>query len=166
MKGDFTRDTFDPRNHFTRVLTQQGRVQLDADNNEQVAILWHYLRTLAADLIGPRGGPNANVGFEITLDRDNDTVTDLKIGPGRYYVDGILCENDGVGEGGEEVEVTYYDQPGYPLTGLVTSFPIIFLFSSISTFGKTTSRRSKTLISRKMRWAAPTRRHGPRWCGK
>jgi hypothetical protein len=57
MKGDFTRDTFDPRNHFSRVLMQQGRVQLDADWNEQVSILLHYLQTLAADLIGPHGGP-------------------------------------------------------------------------------------------------------------
>ena len=53
MKGDFSRNTFDPRKHFTRVLMQQGRVQLDADWNEQAAILLHYVRTLAADLIGP-----------------------------------------------------------------------------------------------------------------
>ena len=31
MKGDFTRDTFDPAKHFSRVLMQQGRVTLDAD---------------------------------------------------------------------------------------------------------------------------------------
>ena len=30
MKGDFSRDTFDPLKHFSRVLMQQGRVQLDA----------------------------------------------------------------------------------------------------------------------------------------
>ena len=47
MKGDFTRDTFDASNHFTRVLMQQGRVQLDADWNEQTAILLHYLQSLA-----------------------------------------------------------------------------------------------------------------------
>ena len=57
MKGDFSRQTFDPNQHFLRVLLQQGRVQLDADWNEQVAILLHYLQTLAADLIGPFGGP-------------------------------------------------------------------------------------------------------------
>ena len=38
MKGDFSRDTFDPAKQFTRVLMQQGRVQLDADWNEQIAI--------------------------------------------------------------------------------------------------------------------------------
>ena len=35
MPGDFSRDTFDSRNHFSGVLMQQGRVQLDADWNEQ-----------------------------------------------------------------------------------------------------------------------------------
>ena len=67
MKGDFTRDTFDPFRHFSRVLMQQGRVQLDADFNEQAAILLHYLRTLAADLIGPHGGPGNELGFEILI---------------------------------------------------------------------------------------------------
>jgi len=57
MKGDFTRYTFDRTRHFSRVLMQQGRVQLDADWNEQAAILLHYLRALAADMIGPFGGP-------------------------------------------------------------------------------------------------------------
>jgi hypothetical protein len=53
MKGDFSRDSFDPIRHFSRVLMQQGRVQLDADWNEQQSIVLHFLRTLARDLIGP-----------------------------------------------------------------------------------------------------------------
>ena len=57
MRGDFSRDTFDPRRHFSRVLMQQGRVQLDADWNEQTAILLRYLRTLAADVFGAHAGP-------------------------------------------------------------------------------------------------------------
>ena len=79
MKADFTRDTFNPLKHFSRVLMQQGRVQLDADWNEQTAILLHYLRSLGADLIGPHGGPadvedangqplEVNCGFEIITD--------------------------------------------------------------------------------------------------
>ena len=58
MKGDFTRVTFDPIKHFSRVLMQQGRVTLDADSNEQSAILLHYLRNLAKDIIGPYGAPD------------------------------------------------------------------------------------------------------------
>lgn len=123
MKGDFTRDTFNPAKHFLRVLMQQGRVQLDADFNEQTAILLHYMQTLAADLIGPHGGPEANLGFGIVTDvrsvthltkiekpalkdeqtsgtveqllsgREKDAI-DFVITKGRYYVDGVLCENE------------------------------------------------------------------------
>jgi Family of unknown function (DUF6519) len=119
MKGDFTRVTFDPINHFTRVLTQQGRVQLDADANEQTAILLHYLQTLAADLIGPHGGPATSVhGFQILFDiknRHNNTLSDLTIGSGRYYVDGILCENDAFDEKGAPLDaLSYYAQGDYP----------------------------------------------------
>ena len=51
MKGDFTRSTFNARKHFTRVLMQQGRVQVDADWNEQQAILQHRDQTTAGDVI-------------------------------------------------------------------------------------------------------------------
>ncbi|MFI5101932.1 MAG: DUF6519 domain-containing protein [Terriglobales bacterium] len=99
MKADLTRDTFHPLKHYARVLTQQGRVQLDADMNEQAAILLRYLHTLAADLIGPAGGPadpQGNVGFAIAP----LTVTpapnppDFQIGFGDYYVNGSLCQAD------------------------------------------------------------------------
>ena len=109
MKGDFSRVTFDPRKNFTRVLMQQGRVQLDADWNEQAAILLHYLQTLAADLIGPYGGPEKYWGFEIVpVSSANRKLTDLKIGNGRYYVDGLLCENVVGAE-----DVLYSKQPGF-----------------------------------------------------
>ncbi len=107
MKGDFTRNTFDPARQFTRVLMQQGRVQLDADWNEQAAIVLHYLQALAADLIGPHAGPQGNVGFQITPVEHGGTITDLQIGSGRYYVDGRLCENP--------IPVNYYQQANYPL---------------------------------------------------
>ena len=49
FRGDFTRDTYNPSKQFLRVFMQQGRVQLDADWNEQVSILLNYLQTLATD---------------------------------------------------------------------------------------------------------------------
>ncbi|MEK6336382.1 MAG: DUF6519 domain-containing protein [Acidobacteriota bacterium] len=58
MNGDISRITFNALNHYTSVVLQQGRVQMDADGNEQTAILLHYLRGLAADLIGQHGGPD------------------------------------------------------------------------------------------------------------
>ena len=93
MKADLTRDTFHPTKHYARVVMQQGRVQLDADWNEQASILLRYLQALAADLIGPAGGPQDNYGFGV-LPIDGSTPRDFQIGFGRYYVDGLLCEAD------------------------------------------------------------------------
>jgi hypothetical protein len=103
MKGDFSRISFDPKNHFSRVLLQQGRVTLDADPNESAAILLHYLRTLARDLIGPCGGPADALGFQLEISKADDGSPVLKISPGRYYVDGVLVENDS--------ELDYATQP-------------------------------------------------------
>ena len=119
MKGDFSRVTFDPRKNFTRVLMQQGRVQLDADWNEQAAILLHTLRSLSADLIGPFGGPAENLGFQIGgAEPSAGGKADLKIGKGHYYVDGLLCESPG--------EVLYSEQRNYAEPeSLPTQFPFL-----------------------------------------
>ncbi|MEU3567990.1 DUF6519 domain-containing protein [Kitasatospora sp. NPDC036755] len=132
MHADFSRLTFRPGKHYSAVLTQQGRVQLDADANEQAAIERYHLRTLAADLIGRRGGPAGAAGFAIDHVPGNHEVDDLTIGGGRYYVDGILCEayrpepgtavpdDGGDGDGGDDGSAaarqepavwTYWDQP-------------------------------------------------------
>ena len=87
MKGDFTRDTFNPRKNFTRVLRQQGRVTLDADSNEQTAILLHYLRTLTTDLIGPYAAPFDDAGFALTDERRSHHHRRP------LHVGGILVEN-------------------------------------------------------------------------
>lgn len=67
MKADLSRDTFDQQNNFLRVLMQQGRVQVDADWNEQTSILLHFLQSIARDLIGPHGGN----GFKVQLMNKN-----------------------------------------------------------------------------------------------
>jgi Family of unknown function (DUF6519) len=92
MDGDFSRTTFDPARHFSGVLQQQGRVQLDADWNEQVDIGLYQLRSFVADLLGPHAG--VGDAFKLaTLVRDGKPVPfDFSIGPGRYYVAGIACE--------------------------------------------------------------------------
>ncbi len=103
MRGDFSRETFDPLRHFSRVLVQQGRLQLDADSNEQSEILLHYLRTLATDLIGAHGGPGT--GFTIGMPAAGVKL-DFPIAAGRYYVEGVLVENDAA-------DLMYTKQPGY-----------------------------------------------------
>jgi len=93
VKADLTRNSFDPLKHFARVLMQQGRVQLDADWNEQAAILLHLLRRLAADQFGPALPARFGGGFRILpLTTTTQPPLDFGIEPGRFYVDGILCE--------------------------------------------------------------------------
>ncbi len=108
MKGDFTRVTFDFGKHYSRVLQQQGRVQLDADQNEASDIQLHFLRGLAADLIGPHGGPGNSFKISVEVVSGNPVSLDFRILPGDYYVDGILCENEGAGR-------LYTEQPDFPL---------------------------------------------------
>jgi hypothetical protein len=89
MAGDFSRSTFTPQKHYSGVLMQQGRVQLDADWNEQLAIQHHRTETEATDVIGTCGVPKTNDGFKVGMTPHG---TDLMIAPGRIYVDGLLCE--------------------------------------------------------------------------
>jgi hypothetical protein len=131
MKGDFTRNTFDPEKHYRDVLLQQGRVQVDADWNEQAELTARRDETTAADIIGDCGGPADGAAFGIV----NHITIPLAANPseqepietaraaqppggtiilptrsanfflsaGRYYVDGIQCEN--------EEELLYTRQP-------------------------------------------------------
>ena len=73
---------------------------VDADWNEQASILLNYLRTLATDIIGPYGGPTENCGFQLGY----DTTDGLTISQGRYYVNGVLAENN-------LTDCTYVTQP-------------------------------------------------------
>ena len=101
MKGDFSRQTFVKEQHYSGVLMQQGRVQVDADWNEQQAIEGYRTRTTTGDVVGLCGVPEESPGFAITVKGDL-----LLIGKGRYYVDGILVEN--------EKEVPFGRQPHLP----------------------------------------------------
>ncbi|MEH1951234.1 MAG: DUF6519 domain-containing protein [Nostoc sp.] len=123
FRGDFTRDTYDKSKHFLRVLMQQGRVQLDADFNEQTSILLNRLQTLAKDIFGLQGGPEENCGFEFIGNEEQiNNINNLKeeekqklkqrlqskgylISKGNYYVNGILCENDEF--------ISYFQQPDF-----------------------------------------------------
>lgn len=135
MNGDFSRITFDPQNQYSRVLMQQGRALLDADWNEQAAILNHALRTFIRDLLGSHWGVMDGSMTAMQVGSGNDTTTvisvanaptpiqnsflvrlrmqdnnqvtnDFSINPGHYYVDGILCENSQV--------INYTSQQGPP----------------------------------------------------
>ena len=105
MKGDFSRRTFDRAKHYSGVEMQQGRVQVDADWNEQAEIARHRVETEALDVIGPSGGPMFDAAFEILPESGLTTAekqslqgplkpNDVYLRPGRYYVDGKLLENE------------------------------------------------------------------------
>ncbi|TMJ11347.1 MAG: hypothetical protein E6G94_16230, partial [Alphaproteobacteria bacterium] len=110
MKGDFSRDSYRPESRFSRVVMQQGRVQLDSDWNEQNSILIGTIRALTRDLFGPYAGPAAECGFRIVtaenrqglpneaqaeveeaLKADKGSLgdEDMLILAGRYYVGGM-----------------------------------------------------------------------------
>jgi len=108
MKGDFTRSTFNKNRHYSSVRWQQGRVHVDADWNEEMDILAHWDRTTRRDVIGLCGGPagtdadgNPLAGFLI-----DTSDGELHISPGRYYVDGLLVEND--------ADISILQQPHLP----------------------------------------------------
>ncbi|WP_329569373.1 DUF6519 domain-containing protein [Streptomyces sp. NBC_01361] len=129
MHADLSRLTFHPERHYSAVVAQQGRVQLDADANEQTAIQLHQARTVAADLIGRYGGPRDAAGFRIEYVGGKHDIDTLYIHGGRYYVDGILLDADRPAPGtpvpdeaaedaedGEDTATppsywTYWDQP-------------------------------------------------------
>jgi len=67
MRGDFSRLTFRPDRHYSSVRLQQGRVQVDADWNEQVDIALHRDQTASGDVVGQAGTPLANAGFAIGM---------------------------------------------------------------------------------------------------
>jgi hypothetical protein len=115
MPGDYSRKTFNRKKHYSGVLMQQGRVQLDSDWNEQHDIQLYRTETEATDVIGKSGVPKKSDGFKIGVTPGGH---DLTISPGRIYDDGLLCELD--------QPATYTTQPYFPnpdFTALVTSPP-------------------------------------------
>lgn len=89
MKGDFSRIRLSRGKGYTSVLEQQGRVSLDADANEQRILDERLRRTETTDAIGQFGAPSGDAGFAITI-ASNGVI---QIGAGRYYVNGLQCEN-------------------------------------------------------------------------
>lgn len=130
MKSDNSRITFDPRKHYSGVRLQQGRVQIDADANEQSDIVNYRIETETGDVIGLCGAPMHYPAFHIVgtlagLSAEErellgntrpETGTakiptgfqfpDFLISAGRYYVDGISCENEQL--------ISYLTQPDFP----------------------------------------------------
>jgi hypothetical protein len=92
---DISRDSFDPLKNYTGVLLQQGRALVDAEWNEQVAVINHQMRKSFAELtksLGPCCG-------EIKPNDRGDGFR-VQMGNGSFFVDGVRCESK------REVEVS------------------------------------------------------------
>ncbi len=130
MSGDYSRHRFNPRNDFTGVKMQQGRVQLDADWNEWTDALDRRTRAETVDTFGVSpytgiGGvavvsPQTPDGFLIEVSGGSFTI-----GQGRMYVDGLLAENFGDEDGPQTFDpimselygqnpISYDHQPYHP----------------------------------------------------
>jgi hypothetical protein len=130
MKGDFSRLTFNAKNRYSRVLMQQGRMQVDADWNEQLDISAYRAETEITDFIGQSGAPEMpqdlkavraypdDVNYQSTSFRITGDGTNIAIGPGRYYVGGMLFENPQA--------ASYLEQPDYPAAPLLKE-PDVYL---------------------------------------
>src|SRR5215471_4723732 len=140
MKNDASRNTFDPLKHYISARMQQGRVQLDADWNEQNDITKYRIHTEAGDVIGLCGAPLHSAAFHIvaslsqlTAEEQNQSgnkstpsgfaLPDFLISAGRYYVDGILCEN--------ETLTSYLNQPDLPAPAPISTTGVYLVYVDV-----------------------------------
>ena len=99
MATDVARLSFDPARGYRGVVPQQGRVSLEAEQNEQRVIDVEERRQELVDIVGPAGTPDNGYavsggdGFEIT------------VGAGTMYVGGWRLEL--------ESDLGDYDQPDW-----------------------------------------------------
>lgn len=88
MATDVARVSFDPARRYTDTVPQQGRVTLEAEENEQRAIqAAERLRELR-EIVGPAGTPDD--GYAVS----DAGGGDLTIGAGTMYVGGVRVELD------------------------------------------------------------------------
>jgi len=101
MASDISRKLFNPAKHYSGVIMQQGRVQLDSDWNEQLTLQLHRTQVETRDVIGKNGVPKKQNSFQII-----PSPAGFRISKGHMYVGGLLCKLD--------QEVSYLNQPYYP----------------------------------------------------
>lgn len=110
MAGDYSRQTHDPRKRFAAVLMQQGRIQIDADWNEQAAIALDRARRQARDTFGRAAVSRFSTDQAFRIGIVPGPPRDLSIAPGRMYVEGLLAEAFGA----DGAPISYLRQPFLP----------------------------------------------------
>src|SRR6185369_3818318 len=118
MKADLSRATFDRARRYRSVRMQQGRVQLDADFNEQQDPLNQRIEIETRDSLGPVAVPIDNPGFGLT-----PAGKDLAISAGRLYVEGLLCENPSAASVAKQPDLPTTASPVLPNGAAVLPLP-------------------------------------------
>ena len=88
MVADIARVTYNPSRQYRSLVSQQGRVTLEADSNESVTLQTEALRLETIDIVGPLGTPD--MGFALGSGTGPGGVT---IGAGTLYLGGWRLEN-------------------------------------------------------------------------
>ncbi len=89
MAADLARITYDPTRQYRSVISQQGRVTLEADSNEAAVIASEALRLETIDIVGPTGTPDD--GYKVGSGTGPGGVS---IGPGMFYLGGWRLQRD------------------------------------------------------------------------
>ncbi|MDJ0666680.1 MAG: DUF6519 domain-containing protein [Desulfobacterales bacterium] len=91
MKGDFSRNVSESASRYSSVRMQQGRVQLDADWNEQVEISERLRRAALGDIIGHCCVPQSEpLSFRAGFTPEGP----FGLRRGRIWIDGLLCQSE------------------------------------------------------------------------
>jgi hypothetical protein len=106
MATDVARLSFDAGRHYTGVIAQQGRVSLEAEQNEQRVIEAQERRQELLDIVGTAGTPDN--GYAVS-----SVGGVLTVGIGTMYVGGLRVELDT--PAGYDHQPDWLDQPGTEL---------------------------------------------------
>jgi hypothetical protein len=87
MVADIARITYDPTRQYRSLIYQQGRVTLEADNNEAAILASEALRLETLDIIGPTGA--IGDGFQFYVDANSAFLR-----KGIFYLGGWRLQRD------------------------------------------------------------------------
>ncbi|HEX2039846.1 MAG TPA: DUF6519 domain-containing protein, partial [Acidimicrobiales bacterium] len=108
MGSDRARNSYDPARRWRKVVAQQGRVTVEADDNEAWTIANEERREETLDVVGPTGTPDD--GYRVDPD---GSPAGLSVGPGTFYVGGLRHVTEGIVYGDQEEWLDRSDDPDW-----------------------------------------------------
>ena len=90
MPSDKARRSYDERRQWRSVVRQQGRVTLEADQNEADEIAAEELRKATLDVVGSTGGsPDGGYLVQVMAPSKTNPAGEIVVGQGTMYVNGV-----------------------------------------------------------------------------